>query len=171
MAFETSSSHFNAMFEQAAKSTERLRREDLQPFLNFESPSLGSVDLMSFNFKPETGKVDGYLLLDGEDDYFGTAYIRLRFEDSEVDEIVISNIEIRDDRKRRQGVGTAMVDSLLKKYPNAKVRGENPNENALAWHKKLERVYPSRMIKFTEEERRRALMSDDISESTTSEDE
>lgn len=63
------------------------------------------------------------------------------------DQIVISNIEI-DQKHRGIGLGTEIVRAIAGHFPEALIVGENPNEDANAWHaERLDSIFPSRMMR------------------------
>lgn len=62
------------------------------------------------------------------------------------DQIVISNIQI-DEKHRRIGLGTEIIRRIAGRFPEALIVGENPNDDANAWHAHLDAVFPSRMMR------------------------
>lgn len=62
------------------------------------------------------------------------------------DTIVLSNLEIAEGYRRR-GLGTAIVRAVARHFPRALIVGENPNADAVRWHRdRLERDFPTRML-------------------------
>lgn len=129
----------------ALASGVQAQRDYLEPFDSFRSKQSVTIELFA-DQKPQVGRGTTLHLFEaGQNAPFGSAYIKVR-----EDELLLSNVDLG--RKNRQGIGTELVASLLAAFPGHRVKGENPNLDALDWHTHLEQRFGDRMIPFTEQE-------------------
>ena len=127
----------------------RVQRDDLIPWVSVTANNGATVDFL-LDREFELGRATTIHLFEAaEAEPFGSAYIRYREE-----ELVLSNVDFATNT--RKGIGTQLVAALLGRFPDHRRRGEEPNLDALGWHKHLEAQYGNRMIPFSAAEVERA---------------